>query len=86
MCKALRYAMKRKVADGMSGNFRGVCPILNRATVITDTVCAYASCEGQNTAFSMSALAVCLLGSRSEIPAKRFSDFFMENHETHGRV
>jgi len=22
-----RYAMKRKVADGMSGNFRGVCPI-----------------------------------------------------------
>lgn len=26
-----RYAMKRKVAGGMSGNFRGVCPILNRA-------------------------------------------------------
>ena len=22
-----RYAMKRKVAGGMSGNFRGVCPI-----------------------------------------------------------
>ena len=40
-----RYAMKRKVADGASGNFRGVCPILNRATVIPNTVCAYASCE-----------------------------------------
>ena len=41
-----RYAMKRKVADGASGNFRGVCPISNRATVIPNTVCAYASCEG----------------------------------------
>ena len=41
-----RYAMKRKVADGLSGNFRGVCPILNRATVIPNTVCAYASCDG----------------------------------------
>ena len=40
-----RYAMKRKVAGGLSGNFRGVCPILNRATVIPNTVCAYASCE-----------------------------------------
>lgn len=26
-----RYARKRKVAAGMAGNFRGVCPILNRA-------------------------------------------------------
>ena len=33
------YAMKRKVAVGMTGNFRGVCPILNRAIVITNTVC-----------------------------------------------
>ena len=31
--------MKRKVAVGMTGNFRGVCPILNRAIVITNTVC-----------------------------------------------
>lgn len=31
-----RYAMKRKVAGGMSGNFRGVCPILNRATEILE--------------------------------------------------
>jgi len=28
--------MKRKVADSWSGNFRGVCPILNRATVNTE--------------------------------------------------
>jgi len=34
-----RYALKRKVAGGMSGNFRGVCPILNRATRNDDTVC-----------------------------------------------
>ncbi len=33
--------MKRKVAVGMTGNFRGVCPILNRAIVITNTVCDY---------------------------------------------
>ncbi|MBQ7288666.1 MAG: hypothetical protein IJW78_02945 [Clostridia bacterium] len=26
-----RYAMMREVADFESGNFRGVCPILNRA-------------------------------------------------------
>jgi len=32
--------MKQKVADGMSGNFCGVCPILNRAIVIMNTVCA----------------------------------------------
>ena len=31
--------MKRKVADSRSGTFRGVCPILNRATVIPSTVC-----------------------------------------------
>jgi len=37
---AKRYALKRKVADGMSGNFRGVCPILNRANEIMNTVCA----------------------------------------------
>ena len=34
-----RYALKRKVAGGVSGNFRGVCPILNRASGIWDTVC-----------------------------------------------
>ena len=36
---AIRYAMKRKVAAGMAGNFRGVCPILNRAIGIANTVC-----------------------------------------------
>ena len=36
---AMLIGMKRKVADGMSGNFRGVCPILNRATRNDDTVC-----------------------------------------------
>jgi hypothetical protein len=36
---ALRYALKRKVAAGMAGNFRGVCPILNRAIGIANTVC-----------------------------------------------
>ena len=35
-----RYAMKREVADGASGNFRRVCPILNWAAVILNTVCA----------------------------------------------
>lgn len=33
-----RYAMKQKVAGGMPGNFCGVCPILNRATEIPNTV------------------------------------------------
>jgi len=36
-----RYALKRKVAAGMAGNFRGVCPILNRANGISNTVCGY---------------------------------------------
>lgn len=35
-CGCNRYAMKRKVAGGLPGNFRRVCPILNRATVITE--------------------------------------------------
>ena len=39
-CGCNRYAMKRKVAGGLPGNFRRVCPILNRATVILNTVCA----------------------------------------------
>lgn len=38
-----RYAMKRKVAGGMSGNFRGVCPISNRANQDNDTVCVHTS-------------------------------------------
>ena len=29
-----RYAMKRKVAGGMSGNFRGVCPINGRQRIL----------------------------------------------------
>ena len=33
-----RYAMKREVAAFEAGNFRGVCPILNRATTITEQV------------------------------------------------
>lgn len=36
---AKRYALRRKVAGGMPGNFRGVCPILNRAIGIMNTVC-----------------------------------------------
>ncbi len=36
---AKRYALKRKVAGGVPGNFRGVCPILNRAIGIVNTVC-----------------------------------------------
>ena len=34
-----RYARKQKVAVGMTGNFCGVCPILNRAIGIMNTVC-----------------------------------------------
>ena len=34
-----RYALKRKVAGGVPANFRGVCPILNRAIEIANTVC-----------------------------------------------
>ena len=44
-----RYALKRKVADGMSGNFRGVCPILNRANQDINTVCGY-GCAGVHSA------------------------------------
>ena len=32
---ATRYALKREVAHFECGNSRGVCPILNRATVIS---------------------------------------------------
>ena len=38
--------MKRKVADSRSGNFRGVCPILNRAAVIPSTVCVMLLARG----------------------------------------
>ncbi|ERI98402.1 hypothetical protein HMPREF0262_02880 [Clostridium sp. ATCC 29733] len=31
-----RYALKREVATHLCGFFRGVCPILNRATVNTE--------------------------------------------------
>ena len=34
LARECRYAMMREVADRVSGNFRGVCPILNRATEI----------------------------------------------------
>ena len=41
-----RYAMKWKVADSRSGNFHGVCPILNRAAVILNTVCVMLLARG----------------------------------------
>jgi len=33
--------LKQKVAAGLAGNFCGVCPILNRANGIADTVCGF---------------------------------------------
>ena len=68
--------MMRKVADGASGNFRGVCPILNRATVIPNTVCAYASCEGRMmSAFGMGASAALFLCSSPPNAARQFGFF-----------
>ncbi|MDO5125158.1 MAG: hypothetical protein Q4D35_02140 [Ruminococcus sp.] len=70
----------------MSGNFHGVCPILNRATVIPNTVCAYASCEGQRSLLLheyVNAFVFAIAGPKYHLV---LSDFFIAWHGTHGRV
>jgi hypothetical protein len=68
-----RYALKREVADGASGNFRRVCPILNRATVITKhCVCLYFLRRAVSAAFGMSKNVSYCPG------AKKLSAFFMK--------
>lgn len=76
-----RYAMKRKVAGGMSGNFRGVCPILNRATEIPSTVSDVLSF------YKKLGVCNCVLMTVTRILKSRNSGFFIViEQETHGNV
>ena len=78
-----RYALKRKVAAGMAGNFRGVCPILNRANGISNTVCGYCS-----RSLRMRGLcSFCAHILLKPLGKHQFFEFFYEmKHETHGNV
>ena len=60
---AKRYALKRKVAGGWPGNFRGVCPILNRATgILTRYVLMLLAMAGVDLALAWVCMAMwCLL-------------------------
>ena len=97
-CEAsARYAMKREVAVCVTGNFRRVCPILNRATRNTAHPCVSAyvmSCVRRvlllKRAFALKSYR-CV---RPEILASiiyniidgGISVFLMRRHETHGNV
>ena len=74
--------MKRKVAGGMSGNFRRVCPILNRATVIPNTVCA----KFLGDILSLQRYMNAVVSFFQSEPLKTVSEFFMIRQGTHGRV
>ena len=78
-----RYALKRKVAAGMAGNFRGVCPILNRANGISNTVCGYCS-----RSLRMRGLcSFCAHIMLRPLGKHQFFEFFYQmKHETHGNV
>ena len=76
-----RYAMKRKVADGASGNFRGVCPISNRATVNTEHSMCLCFLRGQVSALAWVRLSVsAVLESEKRLS---FSDIFNEAGREH---
>jgi len=55
--------MKRKVAGGMSGNFRGVCPISNRANQDNDTVCVHTSSAWRQLCRFVLYCCLCWLGN-----------------------
>ena len=78
-----RYALKRKVAAGMAGNFRGVCPILNRAIGISNTVCG-------NSSRSLRMRELCSFCAQillRPLGKHQFFEFFCQiRHETHGNV
>ena len=81
-CK--RYARKRKVAAGLAGNFRGVCPILNRANGIMNTVRVKHQAQ---LAYALTMLTLCLNMSERCSGNIDFSSFFNTvKHETHGNV
>lgn len=78
----VKHALMREVADLESGNFRGVCPILNRANGIMDTVCGLESAACVCTL----KLSLCL---DMLITARKlwfFEFFYKIRHETHGNV
>lgn len=69
--------MKRKVACGVQGNFRRVCPILNRAAAIPDTVCVL-NCG----CMPAGKMCVCACPPRSIFEGFFYGDL----SETHGGV
>ena len=84
-CVTARYAMKLKVAGGMPGNFSRVCPILNRATVIANTVCAFDSLRAGSENLQVKAQSRYVHVKSSE-KRQKFFGFFVRRRETHGGV
>ena len=77
-----RYAMKREVAGLVTGNFRRVCPILNRATTNTDvTVRAVFLRDTKSAPVTMTQLGVSVLfpDKRRIIYERMFIRFFHED-------
>ena len=95
-CEAsARYAMKREVAVCVTGNFRRVCPILNRATRNTAHPCVSAyvmSCVRRVLLLCVPLRLKSYRCARPEILASiiynrvRHFRFLMRRHETHGSV
>ena len=92
-----RYAMKREVAVCVTGNFRRVCPILNRATRNTAHPCVSTyvmSCVRRVLLLKRTFALKSYRCVRPEIPMSiyiiynRLRDFrfLMIGHETHGNV
>lgn len=92
-----RYAMKREVAVCVTGNFRRVCPILNRATRNTAHPCVSAyvmSCVRRvlllKRAFALKSYRCACPEILASIIYKynrvRHFRFLMRRHETHGNV
>ena len=77
-----RYAMKREVAVLVTGNFRRVCPILNRATTNTDvTVRAVFLRDTKSASVTMTQHGVSVLfpDKRRVIYERMFIRFFHED-------
>ena len=79
-----RYALKRKVAGGLPGNFRGVCPILNRATEILTQYVLMLLAKGRFLLLAFACTILVFIVSSESV--NRFSVFFTGWHETHGSV
>ena len=71
----------------MAGNFRGVCPILNRATTITEQVVGYILLWNSTISIPAS-YGYGVLAALYWISGKTacFFGFFMKHCETHGAV